>query len=144
MIETITAVLSGLITAMAGLLAAIFGLGVGLTVLMTVLLPVMALLMIPLIPVLIVLVLLRAIGLVRGRLATLVVFIALIFVMATGTHMFWAQGLQSLRDWIDDSREVLEACAAQDSADISLEFGGGPHFTCVVQKKRDTSADAHI
>jgi len=144
MIETIMAVLGGLLNAMVGLLAAIFGLGIGLTVLMTVLLPVMALFMIPLIPVLVVLVLLRAIGLVRGRFLTLVVFIALIFVMVGGTHVFWAQGLQSLRDWIDDSREVLDACTAQGGADIRLEFGGGPHFTCVLQKKQDTSANAHI
>jgi uncharacterized membrane protein len=135
MFETIGAVLSGLIAAIIGLFAAILGLGLGFGALTVVLLPLLLMLILPFLPVILLLLILRGLGLVRGVFPSLLVLLGGALLLLAAAHYGWSRGLQQARDWFEDNREVLEACANQNAAHITLETGGGLHFTCIVPKR---------
>lgn len=145
MLATIGAVIGGLFAAIAGLFAAILGLGLGLAAMAAILGPLLLILLIPLIPVMLVVILLRKLGFVRGRFATFLAFLICVALLIAGANYYWSRGVTSAQNWLDDNREMLEACAAQDGATITLEFNDGtPYFTCNLRKKRGTSDDTHI
>jgi hypothetical protein len=135
--ETIGAVISWVV-------GSALALGFAMIAMLGVLLPLAPLLLILLLPVALVVVVLRRAGVVRGRFATLAVLTLGVLILAYATDLGWPLSASNLREWVEDNREILEACGARDGAVITLEFKGGPHFGCRFQKKRDTSEDSNI
>jgi branched-subunit amino acid ABC-type transport system permease component len=118
-------------------LAAIIAFGFGIVALLAVWLPLAPLLLIVLLPAALLVVVLRRLGIVQGRLATLLALCGCAFLLANLAQWGWSNAAASLGDWFDESRDVLQACAAHDGAVIRLERRGGVHFSCKLPKQRE-------
>lgn len=131
MISTLVGLLAGLFALLAGLFAAILGLSIGAAAMVASMLPILVLLLIPLLPLLLILWILRRFGLFRGRAALVVVLLLAVGLAISGAGYGWQRGVQAARRWMEDNRDVMEACNSQSGASLSLESDeDGWHLVC--------------
>jgi hypothetical protein len=123
--------IGALVAAIIRLFAALIGIGIGLGALALALAPFLLLLLIPLIPVLILVWILRAVGILSGPFLTFVVIVAGCFLLIGGVHHLWTGKTQSVEDWVEAKRQQLEACQQQGGNDVTVQWEGGDLvFTC--------------
>lgn len=133
--------IGGIIAGLIGMLAALFGIGIGFGALLLALAPLILVVLILLLPVLLLVGLLRAIGILSGPFMSLLAIILLIFLMLGGAHHLWRRSTEHVNDWLADKRDELEACQAKGGdANITIT-GDDMVITCKVGAK---PGDAHI
>lgn len=118
MLHFIGAVIAGFI----GIFAALIGIGLGIGALLIAAAPFLLLLLIPLLPVLLLVWILRAIGILRGPVLTFIVLIAGVFVLMGGFHSLWNSGSNSVEDWIESKKQALETCRKQGGDDVEIQW----------------------
>lgn len=142
MLHFIGAIIAGII----GIFAALIGIGLGLGALLLAAAPFLILLLIPLLPVLLVVWILRRIGILSGPFLTFVAIVAGVFLLLGGVHNVWSRKSESVSDWVEAKRQQLETCREQGGDDVTVEWDGDDLvFTC--RGKRAPSEppkDAHI
>jgi hypothetical protein len=122
---------SGILVGLAALIATLFGLGLGLGAMALLLLPIMVIALIPLLPVLLVVLLLRRLGLVRGRLGSLAAVIIVLLLFGSGIERLWHSQQPVWQHWLDDSRNRLQACGEQGGGSVTvLRDDDGLHLVC--------------
>jgi len=139
--------IAALIAGIVGLFVALLGIGIGLGALLLVAAPFLLLLLIPLLPVLILIWILRRIGILSGPFLTLVVLVAGVFVVIGGIHTVWNRKSESVGDWIEAKKHQLETCRQQGGDDVSVQWDGDDLvFTCRGKHDgpSDKPGDAHI
>lgn len=125
--------LDALFALIAGLFAALFGLGIALTALATLL----AMALFPLLPLLLLLWILHRLGLIQGCLASLAVLFAGLVLLLALAYFIWSPSVGEMQSWLEEHRELVEACRAKNGA-LSFELQDGhPRFTCILPKQRD-------
>lgn len=138
--------IGGIIAGLIGVIAALFGIGIGIGALLLALLPLVIVLAILLLPVLIVVSILRRIGILSGPFLTLIAIVAGVFLLMGGAHHLWADKADHMKDWLDSKREQLEACHKDADSDVTIILDGGDMIiSCNPGHKQDTQpGDAHI
>jgi len=139
--------IAALIAGIVGIFAALLGIGIGLGALLLAAAPFLLLMMIPLLPVLILVWILRRIGILSGPFLTFVVLVAGFFLVIGGIHNMWNRKSESVGDWIEAKKDQLETCREQGGDNVSVQWEGDDLvFTC--RGKQDgpseTRRDAHI
>jgi hypothetical protein len=137
--------ISTIIGGIFALLAVIFGLGIGMVAIFALAMPIMLLLLVPLLPVLLFVIILRRLGIVRSFFTSMLALVLGVVLLVKIADYGWGDRTSSISGWLEDNKELLETCASQDGAQITLDFDDGePHFTCAVPKKKERADDAHI
>ena len=127
MLHFIGAVIAGFI----GIFAALIGIGLGLGALLLAFTPLLLLLLVPLLPVLIVVWILRRIGILSGPFLTFVAIIVGLFLLLGGVHSVWNRKSQSVEDWVEAKKQQLETCREQGGNDVTVQWDGDDLvFTC--------------
>jgi hypothetical protein len=142
MLHVIGAIIAGLI----GIFAALIGIGIGMGALALAVAPFLLLMLIPLLPVLLVVWILRKIGILSGPFLTFVAIVIGVFLLLGGAHSVWTDKSQSVEDWVEAKRQQLDSCKEQGGNDVTVQWDGDDLvFTC--RGKHAPSAqpkDAHI
>lgn len=139
--------IGALIAGIVGLFAALLGIGLGLGALLLVAAPFLLLMLIPLLPVLILVWILRRIGILSGPFLTFVVLVAGFFLVIGGIHNVWNRKSESLGDWIEAKKDQLEACREQGGDNVTVQWDDDDLiFTCSGKHSHpsETPRDAHI
>jgi len=129
------------------LIAALFGLGLGIGALMAIMLPLLLIALLPLLAVLLVVWILRRLGVLRGRFAGVVAVLAGLGLLAGVGYYGWTHSGFPLPRWLDDKRRLLESCNSRDGKSITIERDAdGIHFSCHAGPARPTQPqdDANI
>ena len=142
MLHFIGTVIAGFI----GIFAALIGIGLGLGALLLAFTPLLLLLLIPLLPVLIVVWILRKIGILSGAFLTFVAIVVGVFLLIGGFHSAWNSGSESVEDWIEAKRQQLETCQEEGGNDVTVQWDGDDLvFTCKGKHKPSQQRrDDHI
>jgi hypothetical protein len=143
MLHFITAIIAGIV----GIFAALIGIGIGIGALLLAAAPFLILLLIPLLPVLLIVWILRRIGILSGPFLTFLVIVAGLFLMIGGVHSLWDAKSLSVEEWVDAKKQQLEACQEQGGNNVTVEWGDGDLvFTCRGKRKAPSEQprDAHI
>lgn len=138
--------IGALIAGIVGLFAALLGIGLGLGALLLVAAPFLLLLLIPLLPVLILIWILRRIGILSGPFLTFVVLVAGFFLVIGGIHNIWNRKSESVGDWIEAKKQQLETCRDQGGDNVTVQWDDEDLvFTCKGKHNRgEQPRDAHI
>jgi hypothetical protein len=126
--------------------AALFGIGIGLGALLLALAPLIIVLLILLLPVFIIVGILRRIGLLGGPFMTLIAVVVLVFLLMGGAHHLWQRKTEHMKDWLETKRGELEKCRRQGGDDVTVTLDGDDLvFTCKgAHKQGEQPRDAHI
>jgi hypothetical protein len=131
MLSALIGLLAGLFALLAGLFATVLGLSIGAAAIVAALLPILLLLLIPLLPLLLILWILRCCGLFRSRKALIVVVLLAVLLALGGGGYGWRHGVQAVRSWVDDNRDIMEACTGHPGASLTLDSDeDGWHLVC--------------
>lgn len=139
--------IAALIAGIVGIFAALIGIGIGVGALLLAAAPFLLLMLIPLLPVLILVWILRRIGILSGPFLTLVVLVAGLFLVIGGIHNVWNRKSESVGDWIEAKKDQLETCRAQGGDNVTVQWEDDDLvFTCSGKHKGPSEAprDAHI
>jgi hypothetical protein len=139
--------IGALIAGIVGLFAALLGIGLGLGALLLVAAPFLLLMLIPLLPVLILVWILRRIGILSGPFLTFVVLVAGFFLVIGGIHNVWNRKSESLGDWIEAKKDQLETCREQGGDNVTVQWDDEDLiFTCSGKHNgpSEKPKDAHI
>lgn len=139
--------IGALIAGIVGLFAALLGIGLGLGALLLVAAPFLLLMLIPLLPVLIVVWILRRIGILSGPFLTFVVLVAGFFLVIGGIHNVWNRKSELVGDWIEAKKDQLETCREEGGDNVTVQWDDDDLvFTCSGKHKGtfEKPRDAHI
>ncbi len=139
MLHFIGAVLAGFIA----IFAALIGIGLGIGALLLALAPFLLLLLVPLIPVLLLIWILRAIGILRGPVLTLIVLVAGLFLVLSGFHAVWNRGSSSFESWVEAKKQELQTCQEQGGNDVEIQWEDDD-LIFICRGKKPKPGDAHI
>lgn len=138
--------IGGVIAGLIGVIAALFGIGIGIGAMLLALAPLLIVLLILLLPVLIVVSILRRIGILSGPFLTLIAIVAGVFLLMGGAHHLWASKADQMKAWLDDKRDQLEACRKDGDSDVTIIMNGGDMIISCNKdhKQAPQPGDAHI
>jgi uncharacterized membrane protein YqjE len=141
MLHFIGAIIAGII----GIFATLIGIGLGLGALLLAATPFLILLLIPLLPVLLVVWILRRIGILSGPFLTFIAIVVGVFLLLGGIHNVWNHKSESIEDWIEAKRQQLETCREQGGDNVTVEWDDDDLvFTCRGKSPGEPPKDIHI